>query len=476
MLGLLLCLVAPGLAGWLLVQRAWPSRRPVWRHALLKGTLALGWAVGASSCSFFAALVLGAATRSTLLVAETAFFLGMAILVAWAGRRTADMLPDEVGTVTRPRYWLRGLLFVLFLAALASAAAKLTSGWLRQQHGEWDARAIWNLRARFLYRGQDHWTDGFSSLLQHTDYPLLLPASVARGWHYLGFETTVLPGLLALAFTLATVGLLSSAIACLRGTSQGILAGLVLLGTPFFIQLGTWQYADIPLSFYILATLVLVCLHDGSPGARPALLTLAGSMAGFAAWTKNEGMLFLGSVVLARVATVAPGSGWKVLAREGRAFALGLAPVALVVLYFKGRFAGANDLIAGQGLLDIIGKLGDGARYAQVGQALVQQRAIEPLLLLPLVLYFILLGRARVPRLRSGVLLCLFVLGLMLLGYAMVYLVSPHDLTWHLKTSLRRLLMQIWPTAIFTFFLFTATPEEALAWKAALAAPPRLAD
>jgi hypothetical protein len=34
-------------------------------------------------------------------------------------------------------------------------------------------------------------------------------------------------------------------------------------------------------------------------------------------------------------------------------------------------------------------------------------------------------------------------------------------LTWQLQNSLDRLLTQLWPLALFTFFLLAGTPEEA---------------
>jgi hypothetical protein len=54
-------------------------------------------------------------------------------------------------------------------------------------------------------------------------------------------------------------------------------------------------------------------------------------------------------------------------------------------------------------------------------------------------------------------------LGLTLAGYAFVYLTTPQDLAWHLRTSLHRLLLQLWPSALFVFFLLVKTPEQALA-------------
>jgi MFS family permease len=69
-------------------------------------------------------------------------------------------------------------------------------------------------------------------------------------------------------------------------------------------------------------------------------------------------------------------------------------------------------------------------------------------------LCFLLLGRYRDPFGRRGnLLLPGSVLGLMLAGYIGVYLTTPHDLDWHLATSLDRLLVQVWPMAVVAVFL-----------------------
>ena len=52
------------------------------------------------------------------------------------------------------------------------------------------------------------------------------------------------------------------------------------------------------------------------------------------------------------------------------------------------------------------------------------------------------------------------VLGLLFGGYYFSYLISPNDLKWHLNSSLYRLLMHIWPSFVFLFFLCTKGAEK----------------
>jgi hypothetical protein len=46
-------------------------------------------------------------------------------------------------------------------------------------------------------------------------------------------------------------------------------------------------------------------------------------------------------------------------------------------------------------------------------------------------------------------------------------LTTPQDLAWQLRTSLDRLLLQLWPSAVFLYLLVVRTPEQAFAPDAA---------
>jgi hypothetical protein len=46
--------------------------------------------------------------------------------------------------------------------------------------------------------------------------------------------------------------------------------------------------------------------------------------------------------------------------------------------------------------------------------------------------------------------------------YMLIYVITPHDLEWHLNYSMSRLLIHLFPLALLSFFLFVNTPEAAL--------------
>ena len=79
-----------------------------------------------------------------------------------------------------------------------------------------------------------------------------------------------------------------------------------------------------------------------------------------------------------------------------------------------------------------------------------------------LLFYLLLLGvsvkKQDLAAANIAVLLTVF----MMVGYFFVYILSPFDLKWHLDTSLDRLLLQVWPLAIYTYFAIVRAPGQAV--------------
>lgn len=465
-MSLILSFIVPPLIGFLLISLFWPSQGPLRLQLLIKSSLALGFGLGISSCIFFLWSVAFYPSRVGFATAEATLLIGLTVIFSYVTRTRRGSATPPFAPISNLRtHWI---LPACFYISLIAAVIAFTLSSIKNPHGGWDAWVIWNMRARFIFRGGDHWTDAFSSLLywSHPDYPLLVPGLIARCWNYVGQETVIVPALVSMLFTLATVGLLSSSVTVLRGKSQGFLAGLTLLGTPLFIEQGTSQLADIPLSFFFLATIALFHLQEKLAKNNSRFLFLAGMAAGLSAWAKNEGLLFLGSIMVAHFMVRIWVREWKVYLRQMLVFATGLAPVLTIFLYYKTQLVPPNDLLSSLGSEASLAKLADLSRYWLVGKAFALEAAhfgkgffSVTLLLL---LYLLLLGRNGEKKEIPEIVAALFTLGMLLVGYFFVYIIIPYELRWSLSTSLSRLFLQLWPSLLLVFFLVVNTPERAM--------------
>jgi len=457
--GLLVSFGVSTALGVLLLLRIWPVRA-VPCPRLLVATLGTGLGAGISGVLLFPWLAAFGPTRVFPLAEAT-----LLAVVAIGGRRPAA--GPWLGYGDDAQVGGRRLIAVAFLVTLVTAGAAFVTMLHRAPHGEWDAWMNWDMRARMIFLGGSGWRTAFSPELpwSHPDYPVLVPSLVVRAWLYAGAATLLGPALVAATFAFGTVGLVVSSLGALRRPSQGLLAGMVLLSTPFFIRHATSLYADVPLSFFFLATVVCLALDDRYGAETRRFAVLAGFAAGLAMWTKNEGQLF----TLAVAAGLAAGGwseGWSSTRRRLSAFGLGLLPLLVLVVSFKVSFAPPNDLLSTLGVDRTLERVTDPARYAMVLRAYVVHLltfgdnglggAVWPL-----AVCFAALGASRPESRRTWVRAVAIALILLLAGHFMVFVSMADELARLLKSSLDRLLLQLWPSALFLGFMVVRTLEEA---------------
>jgi hypothetical protein len=254
-----LAVVISLVTGWLLIKVFWPAERLDAAGWLLQFSLAAGLGLGATSLVTFLVLLLhGRLGRTPELIGDS--ILLALLFTVWFLKRRAST--SRGPGVAEPRPPL--LLLAAFLIALVSDLAGFILLTRKEPHGNWDGWSIWNLHARFLFRGGQFWKDTFSPLLDYykPDYPLLIPGSIARMWAYANHESVFAPKLVATIFTFALALLLTSLVVRIRGYTQGMLAGVLLLGTPALVDQGGTQCADIAVAFFFLATLGLFSVYD----------------------------------------------------------------------------------------------------------------------------------------------------------------------------------------------------------------------
>ena len=466
-LAVVLCLAS----GYLISAIGTPHNSLKVSNLLLRISLSPGYGLGLFSLIFFGARVI---CLSNVLLPD--FFIFALLLAGYIliRPRTPVCEPQPSEKSSRP-VWLSRLVTAAFVIALCAALYASILRTLIHPHGEgWDAFSIWNLHARFLFRGGSAWRDGFSPLIpwSHPDYPLLIPAAIAHFWTTLGRESQVVPALIGLVFTFSTVGVLFSSLAILRGRFAAMLGTLTLSATPFFIETGTSQYADVPLSFFYLAAISLLCLNDHerrqtSSSNPKGPLALAGLAAGLAAWTKNEGVLFLCALLAGWILTSVGRSRSQSSTAEdispprtrGNSFLFllaGMVPAILVLVWFKHSVAPSGDLFLDKWMA--LHKLMDPNRYRIIlewyGKDFLRfgNWSLIPGTIAVAVLYF-LSGKNEKIECKRGFRIAVITLALTLAGYFAIYVITPYDLYWHLRFSLNRLFLQLWPSVIFLFFL-----------------------
>ncbi len=167
--------------------------------------LGIGLGLGLGSAAAFGWLALLGPLGSGYRITELAVTAAIAGFAVW---RRRSLLTRSLKTFRSPflgptvpvlRYSLAGLLGIAGLYFFAYYDAN--------PHGRWDAWAIWNMRARFLFLGGDGWTAAFTEIpgLPHGDYPLLVPGAVLRLWTWIGETYTSAPALIGVMFCVAVL-------------------------------------------------------------------------------------------------------------------------------------------------------------------------------------------------------------------------------------------------------------------------------
>ncbi|MEX1328772.1 MAG: phospholipid carrier-dependent glycosyltransferase [Desulfobacterales bacterium] len=455
--------ISPFIIGSSIIAILFPTcrLRGVW--LVLTIGLGAGLGLGITSATIFLWLALIGTPDSCYFAAELSLAVVLVFFAFYRTQYSADPSQKKPGFCfeTNPAtiIWLRNIFLFLLLISVGSFLLKT---FLQDPHGKWDAVDTWNFRARWLFRGGADWSYAFSLRARDgLDYPLLITASVFRMWQILGKDPIVIPIFIAGSFTFGSVLLLFSSIALLRGRNQGYLAAILLFLSTQYLNIGTYQYADVPLAFFILATVFLFSLKDRCPELSSPLVFLAGVTVSCAAWTKNEGQLFLALVILIYFVGRLRKKEWAKTLKEFIGFTLGLAPVLGTLVYFKLNFALENAHIGADSLKQLGTYLFDIDRYILVGKTfMVKFLTFNDGIVWLMAGYLFLAGLDRPDLIKKRASSPVFLLLLMTCSYFFVYIIYPGNPRDLLSASLRRIIIQLWLTWVFLFFYCVKGPEK----------------
>lgn len=383
-----------------------------------------------TSMVYFASLVLG---LPLLVPVFTALLLSM-LGVMGARLLSKDYEHNGISWLSL-LIWLGGIVLVVN-----------RTYYLQEKYGHWDAWWFWNVRANYLsslhYWPKAFWghTYGtpFTLPVAHADYPPFLPSIIGFIWRILGSQHPLVPYGVSIL-----VSLLVPTLIFLELQSRNILvaaAALTFFVTQdHFLLLGVGQIADGWIGLFLL--LAVISFEHYRTSNQRHHLTLTGISLGCCLWVKNEGVLILFVSIAFYLLFLLKSSRWK-------SFLAGLLIPLAAWIGFKTGIAPDNDLIqAQQG--NLWSKVVDISRYKLIWAILKENvqlfYSLIPYLLGVLIVTSALLRRW--PNRLFYLILTIFI------GYIFVYILSPHDLEWHAKTSMDRLIYQLLPAFIFIIAL-----------------------
>ncbi|MHC4813716.1 MAG: hypothetical protein ACYTGW_19160 [Planctomycetota bacterium] len=447
--------------------------------------LSMGVGLCLSSFGFFAARLLDWTSLPAVLVFDLLVLAAVALLRWCLPSARSELAGSDRPVESEPVVTCRLLQLALGVSAVA-AIVLLSTLYTLAELGFWDAFAIWNLKAKFFVCEGPAWQQVFSDLISwsHTDYPLLLPLNVARLWIYAGEADCLVSAGLSILFTMLIVGLLYAGVARVCGRVQGCLAALALLATSGFVRQGANQVADLPVAFFLLAAFCTLSFSfpttstststSSAEGHRPGRhLVLAGLLIGAAAWTKNEGALIALALLVGTFLVALRNGGMRRALSGAGILLLGLAVPLVCLATLKLGFAGRSDLFVEPGSGTVLERLVDGSRHWAIlafGGGLIWDW-VGGTLLVVLLVFAVVSGPVRDKSRRPLIASVAITVFLTVAGYYVVFVLTPRDLQWHLSTAADRLMVHVWPSALFLLFMASERRQPATAQTSAAGSP-----
>jgi hypothetical protein len=447
MIILVICLfILKFVIGLLLLDLFWKTEN--WALFFLKSGLSIGVGLGISSLTYFFHLLLFSG-KPYFIYFEVAILI---ILICIRHKKGWSFQKPKLEALTPVQIAIAIVAAVVVSISLLGLANYV----FHRQEGDWDAWMIFNRAARSIYRDPELWREAFSKDLDtifHADYPPMLAMNIAANWEVLGADSVYVPIIESVLFTIACGMALTFALAYQKSVAQAGLGMILIMGAKSFISEGGRQTADIPLAFFMLASVIFFFLYYHE--RQPFSIILAGFCAGLAAWTKNEGTLFLLAVGLA-AATIS--------IREKSAKALfflaaGTILPLVAVLYFKFQVAPPSEFSQGNIQTQVLDISRHGFILTSFKNTFLRFGAHNIKGLLPLLVAYGILASSKNKLTSNEFLFTSCILVIQISGYYFIYLISPYDLEWHINYSISRLTAQVYPIFVYLVLYLSKTPE-----------------
>lgn len=411
--------------GWLIIELIFHSRSAEdQKHTSLFQRMPLAITLG-FIVNYGILLVLQALPAS-LLAGIVVSMIGVWRLVKWyyKNRRIKEPINQWLGTI---------FICLLFISPIQF-----------QPLEAWDARSIWFFHAKMIYTaGSAGLSAGWqhpSVIFSHTDYPNLVPGMAAQVACIVGYWNEYIPKI-SLFYSLVPIVMWLFTFA-----RKSFSFGILILLFPFSIYQLMWNgYMDGYLALYVSLAFLLL----GRYIQRNSFIDLISNITCLAIlpYFKNEGQLValagILSIVMTDIIIKKSGRAGIKTVVWGRekvvAAAILIAPFILWGFY-KLKYGLTNDLQIGtaQSITRIIERINDNS-YSIILDSTYTQ--IEAAFMLFGLLYFsTILQKRYVP---TAVIPALSTAVVCYIGMALIYLLTPNDLHWHINSSVDRTMLPI---------------------------------
>jgi hypothetical protein len=439
---------------------------PYWR--IVSGLVACGVSIGLFSAVHFDLLYAGASNQIILAV------LGAIVLAITIAARMDALVPQSANGVEEiEKEALKMPLSKPILVALIVSAAFCFFNYLVHLYvhpnGDFDALMVHNLRARFLARAGPDWHLAFSPDLfwSNVDYPLLVPSFIAWLWRLLGSQPTAILSALAIFFSCGTAALLYFGLSSYRPRNNAAIALIILFTTPYFWDVSGDQFVDVPMSFYVTGTALLLFFIDSRSCLKSRIIFITGVLFGCMIWTKNEGLYISAAFLVTRVishllaSTKRLRSLFEWLKTELVPILIGALPVVSALFVLRSIVGGSNWLTYDTTIEQMLRQLFSIQQVATITFLMCSQVVnfgawlISPVPLLAL--YYFFYRRKLTTLEATAVSRALIAILVVFLIETLIFIVTTKSII-KIGFSSGRLLLQLYPTVIFMLMFSTRVP------------------
>lgn len=321
---------------------------------------------------------------------------------------------------------------------------------------DYDGLAIWGIKAKSFYLKGTVFTDIFTEkvfLPAHPDYPLLLPLGEAWVYKTLGEFNDYLVKALFPIYFIGTLAVFYSCLIRLFKRKAALLFTFFLATVSQFRNFGFTSYAEIVLVFYFTASFLYLFLWMKKENFSYLILSALLAFSGI--WTKNEGsMLFLVNLIVLAIMLIDK----KINLSKKIIYFLTYSLIVVLLfspwIIFKSSNGLSNDVInkdtmkisvAFKNLNRILPILNEYQKHVFGPK---KWNIIWILVILIFILKFKNIFKDDQKYFTYAVIFCF-------LGYALVYIITPQNLGWHLSTSGSRIILHFLPISLFWAALCT---------------------